>query len=105
MVRVLRTKLPENKDVKIGRDKEVEDLERMDYTLTYIAPELDKNWSNWYVLSGVKMGTEFYFRRWYSDDSVVSIEFVYPKDLAPIFEKLVPILTQDFTYTRTIPKV
>jgi len=35
----------------------------------------------------------------------VSIEFVYPKDLAPIFEKLVPIMTQDFTYTSTIPKV
>lgn len=105
LVRVLRTPLPENKDVKIGRDKEVDDLERMDYTLTYIAPELDKNWSNWYVLSGVKMGTEFYFRRWYSDDSAVSIEFVYPKDLAPIFEKLVPIMTQDFTYTSTIPKV
>ncbi len=105
LVRILRTKLPENTDVKIGRAKEVEDLERMDYTLTYIAPELDKNWSNWYVLSGVKMGTEFYFRRWYADDSVVSIEFVYPKDLAPIFEKLVPIMTQDFTYTSTIPKV
>jgi hypothetical protein len=51
------------------------------------------------------MGTEFYFRRWYTDDSVVSIEFIYPKELVPIFEKLVlPIKTQDFTYTSTIPK-
>jgi hypothetical protein len=28
-----------------------------------------------------------------------------PKELAPIFEELVPIMTQDFTYTSTIPTV
>ena len=65
--------------MKAGRDQEVAELKRLDYTLTYIAPELEKNWSNWYVLSGVKLGTEFYFRRWYTDDSVVSIEFIYPR--------------------------
>ncbi|MGE5260801.1 MAG: toll/interleukin-1 receptor domain-containing protein [Actinomycetota bacterium] len=104
LVQILRTPLPENKDVKAGRDQEVAELKRLDYTLTYIAPELEKNWSNWYVLSGVKLGTEFYFRRWYTDDSVVSIEFIYPKEMAPIFEKLVPYMTQDFTSTSTIPK-
>jgi hypothetical protein len=104
LVRILRTPLPENKDVKAGRDQEVAELKRLDYTLTDIAPELEKNWSNWYALSGVKLGTEFYFRRWYTDDSVVSIEFIYPKEMAPIFEKLVPYMTQDFTYTSTIPK-
>jgi len=104
LIQILRTPLPDNKDVKAGRDQEVAELKRLDYTLTYVAPELEKNWSNWYVLSGVKLGTEFYFRRWYTDDSVVSIEFIYPKELAPIFEKLVPIMTQDFSYTSTIPK-
>jgi hypothetical protein len=104
LIQISRTPLPENKDVKAARDQEVAELKRLDYTLTYIAPEQEKNWSNWYVLSGVKLGTEFYFRRWYTDDSVVSIEFIYPKELAPVFEKLVPIMTQDFTYTSTIPK-
>ena len=84
LVQVLRTALPEHKDVKVGREQEIEDLKRMDYTLTYVAPEKEQNWSNWYVLSGVKRGTEFYFRRWYSDDSVVSLEFIYPRNLPAI---------------------
>jgi hypothetical protein len=103
LIQISRTPLPENKDVKAGRDQE--ELKRLDYTLTYIAPEQEKNWSNWYVLSGVKLGTEFYFRRWYTDDSVVSIEFIYPKELAPVFAKLVPIMTQDFTSPARSPKL
>jgi hypothetical protein len=53
LIQISRTPLPENKDVKAGRDQE--ELKRLDYTLTYIAPEQEKNWSNWYVLSGVKL--------------------------------------------------
>ena len=104
LVQVLRTALPEHKDVKVGREQEIEDLKRMDYTLTYVAPEKEQNWSNWYVLSGVKRGTEFYFRRWYSDDSVVSLEFIYPKELAALFEKLIPTMTHEFAFTAASPK-
>jgi TIR domain len=104
LIRVLRTALPEHKDVRLGRQQEVDDLKRMDYTLTYIAPENEKSWSNWYVLSGVKHGTEFYFRRWYSDDSVVSLEFIYPKELAPLFDKLIPTMTHEFAFTSPSPK-
>jgi TIR domain len=99
LVRVLRTALADPKDVKLGRDQEVKDLKGQDYTLTYVAPESEKNWSNWYVLSGVKSGTEFYFRRWYCDDSVVSIEFVYPKELFALFDKLIPTMTGDVART------
>jgi TIR domain-containing protein len=104
LVRVLRTALPDH-NVKLGRQREEDELRRMDYTLTYIAPESDKNWSNWYVLSGVKHGTEFYFRRWYSDDSVVSLEFFYPKELAPLFDKLIPRMTHEFSFSSTSPKI
>jgi hypothetical protein len=54
---------------------------------------------------GREARTEFYFRRWYTDDSVVSIEFIYPKELAPVFAKLVPIMTQDFTSPARSPKL
>jgi hypothetical protein len=104
LVRVLRTDLPDHKDVKLGREKEIDELRKLNYTLTYIAPEKERNWSNWYVLSGVKHGTEFYFRRWYSDDSVVSIEFVYPKEQAMLFEKLIPTMTHELTFSNTVPK-
>jgi hypothetical protein len=95
--------LPAHKDIKLGRQQEVDELTKLDYTLTYIAPENDKNWSNWYVISGVKHGTEFYFRRWYAEDSVVSIEFMYSKDLAPLFDKLIPTMTHELAFTPTSP--
>jgi hypothetical protein len=104
LVHILRSPLPDHNNVQIGRQQETDDLKKMDYTLTYIAPENDRNWSNWYVLSGVKHGTEFYFRRWYSDDSVVSLEFKYPKELASLFEKLIPTMTHEFAFTSAIPK-
>jgi hypothetical protein len=101
----LRTALPEPKDVKIGRKQEVDELTKMDYTLTYVAPENEKTWTNWYVISGVKHGTEFYFRRWYSEDSVVSMEFIYPKELAPLFDKLIPTMTHELAFTSVSPKI
>jgi TIR domain-containing protein len=104
-ITILRVALPENKDVKIGRQNEVDDLQRMGFTLTYIAPEREQNWSNWYVLSGLKHGTVFYFRRWYANDSIVSIEFVYPKDQALIFKRLIADMTREFAYNATAPKL
>ena len=62
IVTISRKALDE-KNVKIARETELASL-RSDYSVTYIAPEKEENWSNWYVLSGVGHGTEFYYRRW-----------------------------------------
>jgi hypothetical protein len=75
----------------------VAQLKKMNFSVTYIAPEREQNWSNWYVLSGVNHGTEFYFRRWYCEDSIVSIEFMYAKELAPLFDNLIPKMTHELT--------
>ena len=75
------------------------------FTLTYIAPEKGQNWSNWYVLSGINHGTELYFRRWYAEDSIVSREFMYPKELAPLFDKVIPTMTHELAFTSTAPKI
>jgi hypothetical protein len=82
LIKVLRTPLTE-RNPKVGRQNEISELTKMGFVLTYIAPEKEENWTNWYVLSGVIHGPEFYFRRWYCEDSVVSMEFMYPKSLLP----------------------
>jgi len=105
LIYVSRAAIPERKDPKIGRENEIADLTRMNFVLTYVAPEKEQNWANWYVLSGLNHGAEFYFRRWYADDSVVSLEFMYPKELAPLFDKVIPTMTHEFVYTSTAPKI
>jgi hypothetical protein len=89
--------------VKLGRQNEVAELTRMNFTVTYIAPEKDHNWSNWYVLSGISHATEFHFRRWYTQDSVVSIEFMYAKGLAPLLDKVIPTMTHEFMMSSATP--
>jgi hypothetical protein len=105
LVTILRAEIPAHRDPKIGRDKEVDELKRMGYTLTYIAPEREQNWKDWYVISGLKHGTEFYFRRWYCDDSVVSIEFIYPKEMATLFDKLIPTMSRELAFSKVTPKL
>ena len=102
-IRILRTGLPSSRDIKLARQQEIEQLEKLSYTLTYIAPEHERNWKNWYVLSGITNNTVFYFRRWYVEDSVVSIEFIFPKELAPLYDKLIPAMTQELSFTETSP--
>ena len=74
---------------------------KSNYSVTYAAPEDDQNWGNWYVLSGIGFGTEFYFRRWYLDDSVVSMEFRYPKQLTPLFDDIVATITHKLELQRS----
>jgi TIR domain len=105
LIQVLRTPIPEHKNPKVGRQSEIADLTRMNFVITYTAPQTGENWTNWYVLSGVNHGTEFYFRRWYSDDSVVSMEFTYGKELAPLFDKLIDRMTHEFTFSSVAPKI
>jgi hypothetical protein len=93
-IEILRTALPEHEDVKVGRQEEADELTRMGNPPDYYAPKEEKNWDNWYVLSGVANGIEYYFRRWYFDDRVISFEFRYPKKCTPFFDKLIPPMTK-----------
>jgi hypothetical protein len=105
VVTISRTPLPDHKDIKRGRQDEIDELKKMNYTVTYFAPEKPQNWKDWYVLSGLKHGTEFYIRRWYTSDSVVAIEFSYPKTLAALFDKLIPTMTKQFVFSSATPKL
>jgi TIR domain len=93
LIQILRTALPDHKDVKVGREQEIKDLRNTGYDVGYWAPEDGKTWDNWYVVSGVGKGMEFYFKRWYFDDRVISFEFRYPKKCTPFFNKLIKPMT------------
>jgi hypothetical protein len=103
-VKITRTSLPDSKDVKLERTKEKEQLERFGYIVTYVAPEKEANWKNWYVLSGINNKIILYVRRWYLNDSVGSIEFTYPMDLKAEYEGIVIRMTSDLVFSDATPK-
>jgi hypothetical protein len=104
-IRITRTPLAGERDIKIARQNEVDALKKLNFTVTYMAPEKEANWKDWYVVSGVSNDTKIYYRRWYCEDSIVSMEFVFQSELTPLFEKLIPTMTREFTYSDTAPKI
>lgn len=89
LVTILRSPLPKHKDLRMGKEIEIRELESKGARVTY-----QKEGSNWYVLSGVDHGKEFYFRRWYCGDGIASMEFTYKKEFAPVFDKIIPMITR-----------
>jgi TIR domain len=104
VVTIRRAALPAASDIKLAQQNEVDELKRNDFTPTYIAPEKEQNWSNWYVISGLSHGNVFYYRRWHTDDSVVSMEFFFPADMKPRFDPWIPKMTRELSFTRTRPR-
>ena len=102
-VKIFRTTKSPGKDIKLGQQEERTELEKLGYTITYMAPEKEKNWSNWYVLSGLTNNTVFYYRRWYFEDGVGSIEFIFPKEINPLYDKIIPEMTQSIVFS-SIPQ-
>jgi hypothetical protein len=104
VVTIRRSDLPGVADIKLAQQNEVNELKRNNFTPTYIAPEKEQNWSNWYVISGLSRGMVFYYRRWHAEDSVVSIEFFFPAEMKPKFDPWIPKMTRDFSFTNARPK-
>jgi hypothetical protein len=105
-VKLTRTSFPDDlRDVKVGRQREKDQLEKLGWTVTYAAPEKENTWKDWYVLSGVANNMVFYYRRWYVKDSIGSIEFVFPKELSALYDNLIPVMTKELAFTQTTPKV
>ncbi len=91
---VERTPLPDHNNIRIGRRLEKEKLEGLGWQLNYIGPRKEKNWSNWYVLTGWKADKSvFYYRRWYTEKAVFSFLFEYPLSKSEMYTKIVPGMT------------
>ena len=105
LIRILRAPIAGERDIRIARQNEVDALKRLNFAITYVAPEKEANWKDWYIVSGVSNDTKIYYRRWFCADSIVSMEFVYPSAMSPLFEKLIPTMTRDFSYEQRMPKI
>jgi hypothetical protein len=90
-------------DARAAQEAETSQLEGQNCLVTYKAPQSEANWSNWYVLSGLCDGDVFYVRRWLATDSIVTMEFRFPKPSQPLYEAVVPRMTSEFTFTPRQP--
>jgi len=95
-VLITRTRLPSHNNVRVGRQLESEKLASEGDQANYLGPVNESNWSNWYVISGRKSnGDEFYYRRWYTDKDVVSIEFEYSPEKIGLYNDAIGAMTLD----------
>ncbi len=93
-VLVTRTPLPDHNNPRIGQRVERVSLETQGYKINYAGPSNPSNWKDWYILSGEKPnGDEFYYRRWYTDRDVVSIQFEYPKSEMRVYDDAIETMT------------
>jgi hypothetical protein len=91
---IRRTKLPEHNNVRIGRDIEEKRVHDLGYSVNYLGPREEENWSNWYIVTGTKPdGSEYYYKRWYTVKDVVSIEFDYPRARLELYNKIIGDMT------------
>ncbi|MDD9910248.1 MAG: hypothetical protein OXR62_11200 [Ahrensia sp.] len=96
---VFRRKAAESlDDMAVQQDREAEALAQSGHVITYKAPEKAKNRSNWYVLSGLKDGNGFYYRRTLVGKEMVSYEVRYPKSQQPTYTHVINTLHDTFQY-------
>lgn len=93
-VLVFRASLPDHRDIRRGQRDEKASLEALGHKINYVGPSNNSKWSNWFVLSGLKPnGNEFYYRRWYTNTDIVSVEFEYRQSDMELYNKIIEEMT------------
>ena len=85
-------------DVRERQLSEMGQLEKFGYTITYIAPQKEKNWDNWYVISGLANGNVIYLKRWVVADDIISVEFSFQKDQSAMYDVLIPHIIDNIQF-------
>ena len=75
-------------------------LESQGYVVTSTAPQLKEELEQRYVITGLKSGTVFYYRRWYQGSTIFSVEFAYPQQSQHIFSSTIERMTKEISFTR-----
>jgi hypothetical protein len=101
-VRITRSDLPPHRDVKKGREEETLALDQRGYRHNHLGPPPGKPWSNWYVITGRK-GQEgnsdhFYYKRWYTNHDVVSLEFDYSNEKRATYNGVISTMVKRFRF-------
>jgi hypothetical protein len=93
-VEILRSSLPAHKDVILESADEQAKLKAEGWSINYVAPQVNPEAKNWYVITGIMPdGKHYYFRRWYTHGDVVSIEFRYRPELKTLYDKIIVDMT------------
>jgi hypothetical protein len=93
-VTIYRSALPSHRNPRQASADEQEALKREGNAINYVAPQIDPEKKDFYVVTGIRPdGKTFYFRRWYTVDDVVSAEYVYPPELIPLYHKVIYDMT------------
>jgi hypothetical protein len=93
-VEIFRGPLPKNADPIRGSAEEQTKLKEQGWLINYVAPQVNPEQKNWYVVSGLMPnGWNYYFRRWYTKGDVVSIEFRYRPEFKALYDKIIEDMT------------
>lgn len=83
-------------DIRKAREHEYRALTDQRFFINHIKPMVEEPWANFYVLTGHKPnGDEFYYKRWYVDGGIVSIEFDYSSDKISLYNKIIPDMVKE----------
>jgi TIR domain len=93
-VEISRSSLPAHYDVMLESADEQAKLKAKGWSINYVAPQVNPEAKNWYIVSGMMPdGKHYYFRRWYTHSDVVSIEFRYGPELKTLYDKIIADMT------------
>jgi hypothetical protein len=87
----------ERPDIQRARDEEKQHLVSSGAHINLSYPQPGDVWRNWYVLSGWNKSThdEFYYKRWYVQDEVISMEFNYKKERVRTYDDIIKHMVYD----------
>jgi hypothetical protein len=87
----------ERPDIQIARDEEKQHLVSSGAHINLSYPQPGDVWRNWYVLSGWNKSThdEFYYKRWYVQDELISMEFNYKKERVRTYDDIIKHMVYD----------
>jgi hypothetical protein len=94
---VLITRRPaEIGNVRKTRDKEETELRGKGYVPNHLKPEEGEPWGNFYVITGWKPNQDvFYYKRWFVDQDIVSIEFDYSAQHKRQYDTIIPDMVKE----------
>jgi hypothetical protein len=95
-IRITRTKLPEHGSIRRARDEEERKLRELGFDPNHFKPEEGEPWGDFYVITGWKPGMDiFYYKRWFTERDIVSIEFDYAAAHKRQYDKIIPDMVKE----------
>lgn len=95
-IKITRASFVGVRDIKQDRQEEEGRLKGYGNVVTFVSPE--KDWANWYIITGLNDNNVFYYRRWYLQNSIGSIEFTFPKGQSSLYDRIIATMCHDLVF-------